>query len=100
MPPSAATLEAGTGESDDLGGFGATQGRDEGTTAVAVNPREGTAQALVNAVMAALHAGDLVAAHAAARALEAFVGALVGSTQQEVPDIGAERRSRDGKSSR
>jgi hypothetical protein len=100
MPPNAAIPMADTGESGDLAGSQTTEGRDGGTPAVTVNPREGTAQALADAVMSALRAGDLIAAHAASKALEAFVGVLGGSTQQVVPNIGAERRSRDGKSSR
>lgn len=100
MPPNAATSEAGTGVSGDLDGFGASEGRDEETEETPVNPRADTAQALANAVMSALRAGDLVAAHAASKALEAFVGALGGSAPQVVSDIGTERRSRDGKSSR
>jgi hypothetical protein len=87
MPPNAATREADAGVLGDLDGFGMTKGREAGTPAVAVNPREGTAQ-LANAIMSALRAGDLVAAHAAFKALEAFVGALGGSTQQVCQTLG------------
>ncbi len=79
-----------------MDGFGASQERDGGTISVSVNPREGTAKFLANAVVLALKAGDLVAAQAAAKALEAFVEALGKAEPHAVPDIRAERRSREG----
>lgn len=100
MPPNAATSGAGSGVLGDLDGFGASQGRDEGTISVSVNPREGTAHFLADAVVLALKSGDLVAAQAAAKALEAFVKALGKAEPHVVPDIGAERRSRDCKTQR
>ena len=97
MPRNAATPEPGSGVSGDLGRFGASQGRDGGTTAVAANPREGTAQVLADAVMLALRSGDLVAARAAAKSLDVFVDALGSHTLPAVPDIGAARRIRGNK---
>ena len=77
-------------------GFGATKGRDEGTQVATSNPRADTAKALADGVMTALRSGDLVAARAAAKALEAFVDALSNLKPQPVPDIRFERRNRDG----
>ncbi len=96
MPPNAATPEPGAGVLGDLDGFGASQGRNEGTISVSVNPREGTAQFLADAVVLALKSGDLVAAQAAAKALEVFVEALGKAEPHAVRYIRAERRSRDG----
>ena len=76
MPPNAATSEPDAGGWGDLEGFGVTKGREAGTPGVASNPREATARALTEAVLSALSSGDLVAALAATRALEAFVQTL------------------------
>ena len=99
MPPNAATPEPDAGVLGDLDGFGASQGRDEGTISVSVNPRQGTAQFLADAVVLALSSGDLVAAQAVAKALEAFVEALGKAEPHPVPDIRAELRTR-GKETR
>jgi hypothetical protein len=68
-----------------------------GTEGTPVNPRVGTGQALADAVILALRSGDLVAARAAARALETFVEVLSDSERHAVSDIGAKRRNREGK---
>ena len=68
-----------------------------GTEGTPVNPRVGTGQALADAVVLALRSGDLVAARAAARALETFVEVLSDSERHAVSDIGAKRRNREGK---
>jgi hypothetical protein len=96
MPPNAATSAADTGGWGELERFGASQGRDGGTISVSVNPREGTAQLLADTVVLALRAGDLVAAQAAAKALEAFVETLGNADAHTVSDVRAERRCRDG----
>jgi hypothetical protein len=98
MPPNAATSLADTGGWGNWDGFGVTKGRDEGTPRVPTNPREGTARFLADAAVLALRSGDLVAAHTAAKALEAFVEALGNADAHTVSDIRAERRSRGSNS--
>jgi hypothetical protein len=97
MSPNPATPEPGAGVSGDFGGFHVSQGRDEGTRSGTANPRNDTAKALADAVVLALRSGDLVAARAAAKALEAFVDALCSSERQTVADMQDARRNRDAK---
>ena len=94
MPPNAATPEPDAGVLGDLDGFGMTKGREAGTPGLASNPREATARALTETVLSALSSGDLVAALAATRVLEAFVQMLGNLEPQRVPDLRTERAHR------
>lgn len=95
MPPIVATSEAEPGAPGALEGSEGTQRRPVGTETPPINPRADAAQALADAVIAALSSGDLVAAQAATKSLDTFVSLLCGSATTAVPDIAIVRRSRD-----
>ena len=81
-----------------MGRFDTTEGRAGDDSSPPFNPRHDPAQALADAVLHGLRAGDLVAARAAARALSVLVEALTDSSAagraESVQDLGAARKRR------